>query len=220
MTQWTPEARLDLIKSQIAEKTNHEYVSGDLLNRHHTNKIRIKHLACGTVFDVTIGNFIRSKNPNYCPTCGAKERTRAATQSIVDRCDDRDEYLMKTYGFTKEQYGKLVRRYTAKTYRQYSREINPMGLRIAPAGVEGAYHVDHIVSIGASCDLEVPIHPKILACKYNLVMMDALDNITKGKSVQNVGLLQLFQSATKRMNSGESFSKVMKFMESVMEMKL
>ena len=195
--------RKKLIEAQLATKVNHVYISGDYMNRHFTNKIRIRHLRCGSEFEVSVGNFIQSKNLDYCPVCGGKERASKATKSVVDRCDDRDAMLYEKHGIDKKTYIRLVRRETAKTYKMFKEYINPLNLKIARAGQADAFHVDHIVSIVASYELDVPIHPKVLGSVINLQMMEGLENITKGKSVEEVpaGLLEDLQRISKAVSS-------------------
>lgn len=195
--------RKKLIEAQLATKVNHVYISGDYMNRHFTNKIRVRHLRCGSEFEVSVGNFIQSKNLDYCPACGGKERASKATKSVVDRCDDRDVMLYEKHGIDKKTYIRLVRRETAKTYKMFKEYINPLNLKIARAGQADAFHVDHIVSIVASYELDVPIHPKVLGSVINLQMMEGLENITKGKSVDEVpvGLLEDLQRISKAVSS-------------------
>ena len=168
------------VEMQILNMKNHRYISGDYTNRHHKNKIKVKHLKCGTEFDVTVGNFLHAGNENYCPTCGAKERALKATKSIVDRCDARDAELYQQHGIDKHTYTRLVRRETTKTYKLFGDRINPDNLKIARAGEDDAYNIDHVVSVMASYALDKPIHPKVLGSVINLQMMDATDNIRKG----------------------------------------
>lgn len=195
--------RKKLIEAQLATKVNHVYISGDYMNRHFTNKIRIRHLRCGSEFEVSVGNFIQSKNLDYCPVCGGKERASKATKSVVDRCDDRDAMLYEKHGIDKKTYIRLVRRETAKTYKMFKEYINPLNLKIARAGQADAFHVDHIVSIVASYELDVPIHPKVLGSVINLQMMEGLENITKGKSVEEVptGLLEDLRRISKSIST-------------------
>lgn len=195
--------RKKLIEAQLATKVNHVYISGDYMNRHFTNKIRVRHLRCGSEFEVSVGNFIQSKNLDYCPACGGKERASKATKSVVDRCDDRDAMLYEKHGIDKKTYIRLVRRETAKTYKMFKEYINPLNLTIARAGQTDAFHVDHIVSIAASYELDSPIHPKVLGSLINLQMMEGLENITKGKSIEDVppGLLDDLQRISKSISA-------------------
>lgn len=166
-----------------------------------TDRVRVRNNRCGHEFDVIFRNLF--KNPNYCPTCGAKDRAMKATMAIVDRCDDRDAILCEKHGIDKKTYIRLVRRETAKTYKMFKEYINPLNLTIARAGQTNAFHVDHIVSIVASYELDAPIHPKVLGSVINLQMMEGLENITKGKSVEEVpvGLLEDLQRISKAVSS-------------------
>jgi hypothetical protein len=59
------------------------------------------------------------------------------------------------------------------------------------------------VSIVASYELDVPIHPKVLGILINLQLMEGLENITKGKSIEYVppGLLDDLQRISKSISA-------------------
>ena len=72
-----------------------------------------------------------------------------------------------------------VSRLTEQVYENNVDKINPNGYKRTLAGVEGGYHLDHIVSVRYAFDNNIPIEE---ICKVeNLQMLPWKENITKGK---------------------------------------
>ena len=70
-------------------------------------------------------------------------------------------------------YNKMVRAITARTYRQYTNEINPMNLKLS----RGEYHLDHKFSISEGYKLNIP--PQIIGSKENLEIITEKENCSK-----------------------------------------
>ncbi len=75
-------------------------------------------------------------------------------------------------------YSRLVRNLTVQTYKKFKEYINPSDLKRGLFSGEDLYHVDHIVSIKAGYENNVPIH--IIASEENLQMLLVETNCSKG----------------------------------------
>lgn len=80
-----------------------------------------------------------------------------------------------------KKYLHKVQTLTRKTYELYENEINPMKLPRKLAGVEDAYHLDHIIPVRYGFENDIP--PNVIAHKDNLQMMPWRDNIVKGSKL-------------------------------------
>jgi len=101
-----------------------------------------------------------------------KSYMKSEEYSLAKSKPDTTEYKM---------YLHKVQTLTRKTYALYEDEINPLKHPRRRAGVEGAYHLDHIISIRHGFDNDIP--PDVIAHKDNLQMMPWRDNIVKGKKI-------------------------------------
>lgn len=86
---------------------------------------------------------------------------------------DRDNPIYKDF----RKYRNRVSTRTERTYTLHEAEINPNGYTRAKAGVVGAYHLDHIVSVRQGFELGLPV--EALADKRNLQMLPWEENISK-----------------------------------------
>lgn len=64
-----------------------------------------------------------------------------------------------------------------RTYRKYEHEINPNGYVRARAGTDGAYHLDHIISVRQGFEIGLPV--EAMSDKRNLKLIPWLSNIKK-----------------------------------------
>jgi hypothetical protein len=130
--------------------------------------------SCGTEQTWVMGNIKKQLKlrPNSvpCSKCGGKERMSKAMEAF-----------MAKYGLTEEDvkhwelYRIKVRRLTDVCYRQYQTEINPLDLKRSTHD----WHLDHKKSI-IQCFLDGDT-PEVAACKENLQMLPAFENLSKGR---------------------------------------
>lgn len=66
---------------------------------------------------------------------------------------------------------------TKKTYKEFKHILNPENLPIGKAGVDGAYHVDHIFSVREGFTYSVPI--ELMSDIKNLQIVPWRENISK-----------------------------------------
>ncbi len=78
-----------------------------------------------------------------------------------------------------KRYSGKVHRLTRKTYEKFKDEINPMNHPRGTCGVDGAYQLDHKISIRTGFDNGLA--PEILAEKDNLQMLPWHVNLKKSK---------------------------------------
>ena len=127
-------------------------------------------LCCGKLYVTT-----PSSSKKYCSL-------NCSTASIDRSYMITDEYrntLRKDSTPEYRRYSRMVHALTAKTYRKYKHQINPNNFKRGLAGVPGAYHLDHIVSIRYGFDNNML--PEQLAVVENLQMLPWAQNISKGK---------------------------------------
>ena len=86
---------------------------------------------------------------------------------------ERDDPIYRNF----KQYRNRVAVRTEKVYEEYQHEINPEGYMRGLAGVEGAWHLDHIVSVREGFDNSTSVEE--ICKKENLQMLPWLDNILK-----------------------------------------
>lgn len=86
-------------------------------------------------------------------------------------------YLGETYNSDFRRYRNQVSMMTEKVYREFKDEINPNNFLRARAGIEGAYHLDHIVSVKEGFEKGIPA--EVIADKSNLQMLPWLENLLK-----------------------------------------
>ena len=77
-----------------------------------------------------------------------------------------------------KSYVNKVHKLTSNIYAKHKDIINPNDYPRTLAGVEGGYHLDHIVSIRWGFDNGWP--PEKIACLENLQMLPWRENISKG----------------------------------------
>lgn len=141
-----------------------EYDGSQKLN----NKFIVRNTHCGHIFEASPKNII-THNVN-CPICNT-QRKREAFQNINIK---RQEEYQKTASEW-DIYRHLVYQLTRQTYKEYQQTINPNKLPRGKAGVDGAYHLDHIVPVRYCFDNNIP--PASCAHHSNLQMLHWNDNI-------------------------------------------
>lgn len=110
----------------------------------------------------------------------AKERWKAPTQSMLDGIDKRrlSEDEIKRYS----SYRNRLANITEKTYNEFKEDINPHNYVRGLAGIDGVYHLDHIIP--AKFGFENGIPPEVLGSKDNLQMLPWRVNIIKGSKTE------------------------------------
>lgn len=86
---------------------------------------------------------------------------------------DRDDLIYSDFG----KYRNRVAVRTERTYQQHKDEINPNDYPRGKAGVDGAYHLDHIVSVREGFENQIPVEK--VSAKENLQMLPWLENVQK-----------------------------------------
>lgn len=76
-----------------------------------------------------------------------------------------------------KKYRNRVSARTRREYKIYKEEINPNGYPLGKCGVEGAYQIDHIVSVRKGFEQQIPV--EVISAKDNLQVIPWLDNIRK-----------------------------------------
>lgn len=66
---------------------------------------------------------------------------------------------------------------TRKVYEQFKHEINPMNLLLGKCGIDGAYQIDHIISVRQGFDQGISV--EMISAKENLQILPWLDNVLK-----------------------------------------
>lgn len=139
----------------------------------------VKNKNCGHEFEVN--NLDLFTNPdNYCAVCGPKTRQRKLTNVNVFRKTEERKKIMRIQKLTFDQYSKLVRTLTRKTYSKFSDTINPNNLRISKFD----HHIDHKVSI-FDC-WKNNVDARLVAAADNLQILTANENLQKSsKSLED-----------------------------------
>lgn len=138
--------------------------SGPLRNE----KILVENVHCGHQFYVTPLNLIQSSVE--CGTCGPTKRAEPLTKHSKARSVE-----WKRTASEWQQYKALVTALTEKNYTQHAKVINPQQHPRGRAGVEGAYHLDHVVPKRYCFDNNIPAD--VCAHPDNLQMLDWRDNV-------------------------------------------
>lgn len=76
-------------------------------------------------------------------------------------------------------YMRNARNRTRQTYRHHKRLINPDNLPIAPSGVPGGHHLDHIVPVSLCFRVGVPV--ELVAAAENLQIVPWRINLLRGE---------------------------------------
>ena len=76
-------------------------------------------------------------------------------------------------------YRNRVTARTAYTYKIFKEEINPLNLPRGTSGTDGAYQLDHIISVRTGFEQNISIEE--MSARENLQMLAWLDNIKKGR---------------------------------------
>lgn len=86
---------------------------------------------------------------------------------------ERDDPIYADFG----KYRNRVSYRTKRNYEVYKEQINPSNLSLGKAGIAGAHHIDHIVSVREGFEKGIPVED--IADPTNLQVIPWLDNIRK-----------------------------------------
>lgn len=86
---------------------------------------------------------------------------------------ERDDPIYRDFG----KYRNRVSVRTKRNYEMYREQINPNNLSLGKAGIDGAHHIDHIVSVREGFEKGIPVED--IADPTNLQVIPWLDNIRK-----------------------------------------
>jgi len=132
------------------------------------NKFTVRNIKCGHVFETRPKNII-SRNVN-CPICNTQRKREAFQQFNIER---QEEYQKTASDWN--IYRHCVYQLTRQTYKEHQSTINPTNLPRGKAGVDGAYHLDHIVPVRYCFNNNIP--SDICAHSSNLQMLNWNDNV-------------------------------------------
>jgi len=130
--------------------------------------VTVKNTNCGHTFTATSKNLL-TRNVS-CPICAREYKNSVLTASSKTRSEE----WQKTATDWKI-YKSAVTKLTRKNYLANKAVINPQNLPTGRAGVEGAYHIDHIVPIRYCYNNNIPEH--ICADPSNLQMLGWRENV-------------------------------------------
>lgn len=150
-------------------------------------KNKTKHRTC-VQCDIII-SYQSTKIPKFCSKKCYQE-SKKGKQCIplhVLKNIDRSYMKTKTYSEAKSKpdvpayrkYAGAVHRATQSIYEEHKDHINPNNYPRTLAGVDGGYHLDHIVSVRWGFDNNVPVDG--IARLENLRMLPWRQNVSKGK---------------------------------------
>lgn len=136
--------------------------------RHTSEKIKVTNTRCGHTFWISANNLIQAEVD--CSVCGPQKRIAPLTAWSKENSRKWKETASEW-----QLYKAEVTSQTEQTYKKYKKYINPENLPRGKAGVDGAYHLDHIVPKRFCFENDVPVS----ACsdKSNLQMIGWRENV-------------------------------------------
>lgn len=147
---------------QNIEDKGFEILSTDVIKQTTTDKIIVRNTKCGHTFETTAGNILH--RDIECPVC-AREYLNDLNRA---RNKERHDKWSETANDW-ELYESECRSLTSKTFKEHSTSINPNNYFIGPTGIDGAHHVDHIISVRKGYDNQIPM--ELIAHKDNLQVL-------------------------------------------------
>jgi hypothetical protein len=90
-----------------------------------------------------------------------------------------------------KKYRNRVSVRTRKNYELHESTINPNGLKLGKCGVDGAYQIDHIITVRQGFEQGIPV--EVIAAAENLRVIPWLENVQKydGKGIRKNSRLDL-----------------------------
>lgn len=133
-----------------------------------TQKLKFKNINCGHEFETYPGNVIELNTS--CIVCGKKDR--AAPLTAWSKANSQK---WKETASEWRVYKAIVTSLTEQTYKTYKHIINPKRFSRGKAGVDGAFHLDHIVPKRFCFENNIP--PELCAHYSNLQMISWRENV-------------------------------------------
>lgn len=133
-----------------------------------TTKLTFFNANCGHTFETYPGNVLERNTS--CTICGKAERSKT-----INDWSRSNSSKWKQTASEWQKYKADVTKHTEQTYNTYIKDINPTALMRGRAGIEGAYHLDHIVPKRFCFDNNIP--PTVCADKTNLQMIGWRENV-------------------------------------------
>jgi len=146
-----------------------------LKNENTYSKITVKNVNCGHIFDCSPTNLLT--NGVVCAICGPQKRVEPLIQWSKENSKKWQETATEW-----EIYRNTVHSLTRLVYNENKQKINPKNLLRGKAGIEGAYHLDHIVPVRFCFDNNIP--EELCASIINLQMVKWEDNINSKASIK------------------------------------
>ena len=144
-------------------------------NENTYTKIKVKNTNCGHTFECSPTNLLTNKV--NCPKCGKDSRM----ELLVKWSKNNSKEWQKTASEW-QIYRNVVHNLTRNIYNDNKDKINPKNLLRGKAGVDGAYHLDHIVPVRFCFENNIP--PEVCAHQSNLQMCSWRDNISSRNHIK------------------------------------
>lgn len=167
-TSGCPQCHMEEIKQASVSKIDlrgFELLEPYVDNKHKT---LVKNKSCGHTFRTRAEFILTGKS--ICPICNTERKRNQFRQWTYDR---QEEWLKTASEWQK--YKSEVYILTRVSYKDHKKLINPKNLKRGRAGVEGAYHLDHIVPIRYCFENDIP--PEICAHPQNLQLLHWNENV-------------------------------------------
>lgn len=132
------------------------------------SKILVRNTTCGHTFECTPTNLLARHVE--CGVCGPSKR--AAPLTTWSKANSVKWQLTASEW---QKYKAEVTALTEQVYKTHKHKINPKNLTRGKAGVEGAYHLDHLVPKRFCFDNNIPV--EICAHQSNLQMVGWRENV-------------------------------------------
>lgn len=139
--------------------------------------ITVRNSHCGHIFSTLPTNLLGRKGYN-CYVCGKLQRSNNLTANSIQRSEEWQDTAPEWLIYKSEVTG-----HTRRNYELNEMFINPKGLVRGKAGEEGAYQLDHIVSVRWCFDNNVPAD--ICGHPQNLELLPWRDNNSKGAKLSS-----------------------------------
>lgn len=139
------------------------------------SKVKVKNINCGHIFECSPTNLLT--NNVECGICGPQKRVEPLIQWSKANSKKWRETATEW-----EMYRNTVHSLTRLVYNENKQKINPKNYMRGKAGVEGAYHLDHLVPVRFCFDNNIPT--KLCADITNLQMVKWKNNISTKASIK------------------------------------
>lgn len=158
-----------------------------LVDEYTYSKLLVRNTVCGHTFECSPTNLL--DRGVQCSICGPQLRVQPLTA-----WSKANSAKWKETASEWQKYKAAVTKLTEQTYKQHSKDINPHNLPRGKAGVEGAYHLDHIVPKRYCFDNSIP--PDVCAHYTNLQMIGWRENVGSRAHIKGMIPPTFFQYIT------------------------